>query len=92
MSELASGATGADEIEAAVVRYLQDELNVDMSDVARDTQLVHTGILDSVSLLQLATWAEREFDIEIPDDDIDAEHLESVAMIVDYVNLKRGVR
>ena len=73
------------EIEAAVVAYLSDELKVDDPDLDRDTKLVRTGLLDSVSLVQLAAWAERAFGIEIPDEDIDGEHLESIGMIVEYV-------
>lgn len=75
----------AAEIEAALVAYLRDEFDLDESDLVPDRKLVRTGLLDSVSIVQVATWAERTFDITIPDEDIDAETLDSIAMIVDYV-------
>jgi len=73
------------EIESRLLVYLRDEHGVDLDGIDRDTPLVRTGVLDSVALVRLAAWAERVFGIEIPDDDIDGDHLESVAMIADYV-------
>jgi len=72
-------------VEAAVLAYIESEFNLDVSAIDRDTKLVRTGLIDSVSLVQLATWAERTFEIEVPDEDIDAEHLETVAMIAEYL-------
>ncbi len=72
-------------IERGVVAYLRDEFTIDEADLGRDTKLVSGGLLDSVSLVQVATWAERTFGVEIPDEDIDAENLDSVGMIVDYI-------
>jgi acyl carrier protein len=73
------------EIEVAVFAYLRDEAKIDVPELDRDTKLVRTGLLDSVSLVQLATWVERTFGIEVPDENIDGDHLESIGMIVEYV-------
>lgn len=75
-------------VEAAVFAYLRDELGLDGQEMDRYTALVRTGLIDSVSLVQLAAWAERVFGVEVPDEDIDAEHLETVAMIVEYLVAK----
>jgi len=80
-----STETSAAAVEAVVVAWLCDELRIDASELARDAKLVRTGLLDSAGLVQLATHLERKFGIQIPDRYIDADHLDSVAMIVDTV-------
>jgi acyl carrier protein len=79
----------ANEIEIAVRAYLRDELHLPEEELTRDARLVRNGLLDSVHLVQVATHLERAFDIEIPDQDIDGEHLDSIGMIVAYVERNR---
>jgi acyl carrier protein len=76
------------EIETQVRAYLRDELDLPEEELERDARLVRSGLLDSVNLVQLATHLERAFEIEIPDQDIDGEHLDSIAMIAAYVGRK----
>jgi len=64
---------------------VRDEFRIDESELSWDAPLVRTGLLDSVSLVQLAGYLERTFGIEIPDQEIDADHFDSIGMIVEYV-------
>ncbi len=75
------------DVRDAVVAYVRDEFGIDESELTWDASLVRTGVLDSVSLVQLAGYIERTFGIEIPDQHIDADHLDSIRMIVEYVRL-----
>jgi acyl carrier protein len=75
----------AERIEAVVRAYLRDEAGMDEAELSRDAMLVRTGRLDSADLVQLATHLERTFGIEIPDPDIDADHLDSIGQIAAYV-------
>lgn len=74
-----------DDVRDAVVAYVRDEFRIDEAELGWEAPLVRTGLLDSVSLVQLAGYLERAFGIEIPDQDIDAEHMDSIRMIVEYV-------
>jgi len=78
-----------EQIEAEVRRYLREELDLPEEELARDARLVRNGLLDSVNLVQVATHLERAFDIEIPDQDIDGEHLDSIEMIAAYVRARQ---
>jgi acyl carrier protein len=80
------------QIENAIRAYLRDELSLPEEELARDARLVRNGLLDSVNLVQLATHLERAFEIEIPDQDIDGEHLDSIEMIAAYIEKKRVER
>ncbi len=73
------------DVRDAVVAYVRDEFRIDECELTWDAPLVRTGLLDSVSLVQLAGYLERTFGIEIPDQEVDADHLDSIGMIVEYV-------
>ncbi|MFP6623930.1 MAG: acyl carrier protein [Myxococcota bacterium] len=73
------------DVRDAVVAYVRDEFRIDECELSWDAPLVRTGLLDSVSLVQLAGYLERTFGIEIPDQEVDADHLDSIGMIVEYV-------
>ncbi|MCP4036667.1 MAG: acyl carrier protein, partial [bacterium] len=49
-----------------------------------------TGIIDSADLVRFATFLERSFGFEVPDQDLNAEHFDTVAMSVEYVQAKTG--
>ena len=80
-----SSEQDAKDLQAQIVEYMHEEFRIEKSNFDTDVKLVRTGLLDSVHLVQLATWLEQTFDISIPDRDIDVDHLDSVAMIVGYV-------
>lgn len=80
----------AENLEREVRTWLEQKLGV--SGIGRDDELVSSGLVDSGNLVRLATHLERLAGIEIPDRDIDADHFDSVAMIVAYVLERSGAR
>ena len=78
-----------EQLETEIRAYLRDELDLPEEELVRDARLVRNGLLDSVNLVQVATHLERTFGIEIPDQDIDGEHLDSIAMIAAYVESRQ---
>jgi acyl carrier protein len=77
-----------DEIQSRIYEFLQDELRIDTSALRPDTELVSTGVMDSTDIVRLATFLERSFGIEVPDQDVNAERLETVSMSAEYVRDK----
>jgi len=75
-----------EELEREVRAYLEDKLGV--SGLGREDALISSGLVDSGNLVRLATHIERRAGVSIPDRDIDADHFDSIAMIVDYVSSK----
>jgi acyl carrier protein len=73
------------DIEEKILVFIRDELRVEIEDVESDTELVSSGRIDSTDLVRLAAHLERSFDIEIPDEDISADHLDTIAMTARYV-------
>ena len=52
-------------------------------DYETEKHLIDDGLLDSMQVLELVSTLEDEFDIEIPDEDV--EKLRTVGSVVSYV-------
>jgi acyl carrier protein len=63
--------------------FFSEKLSVEVSSI--DTDLVQTGILDSLALVELLTYIEKEFEAEISLDDVGIEDFHSIAKIAEYV-------
>ena len=77
-----------EETEAQIFQFLREELRIEMDEIDRETELVSTGIIDSPGLVFLCTFLERNFGIEIPDRDVNAEKFDIVAKTTDYARAK----
>jgi acyl carrier protein len=60
------------------------KLNLDVSSV--DTDLVETGLLDSLTLVELLTQLEETFGVSISTDDLELENFRSIASIAGFVD------
>jgi acyl carrier protein len=76
----------AENLEREVRTWLEEKL--DMTGLGRDDELVSSGLVDSGNLVRLATQIERITGLRIPDRDIDADHFDSIAMIVAYIEAR----
>ena len=57
--------------------------------IAEDTKLIENGILDSLSILNLITQLEEEFEIEIADDAVKKKNFATVPDIIRLVEKSR---
>ena len=65
---------------------LFEDANATLDD---DTPLL-AGIMDSLGLMQLVVFLEEEFDVEIDDADMTADHFRTISDIQELVNEKVG--
>ncbi|HEV7734355.1 MAG TPA: acyl carrier protein [Candidatus Binatia bacterium] len=80
----------AAEVEPLVRGFLRDTIGLADTDVGPDTELVTTGLVDSVGLVRLAALLETSCGIRIPDRDIVADHFDTLRAITAYVQRKRA--
>ncbi len=74
---------------ADIVRvYLLDEFLLGVGSVADDASLLESGTIDSTGIVELATYLEVRFGIELEDDDMTAANLDSVGRIARFVARK----
>jgi acyl carrier protein len=59
-----------------------------------DAPLLGSGVVDSIGVVELVEYLEREFGVRIPDEDITERHLGTLRAIAGFVvgKLQRGER
>jgi len=72
--------------EQMLLDYIkQDLLKGRVSDLSADDDLLDSGILNSLGILQLVSFVDERMGITIPDEDVVYENFNSVSALVDYL-------
>lgn len=69
---------------------IENFLFEDDGTLTEDTSLLEAGIIDSTGVLELVSFIEETFDLEVADEDMIPENLDSIANVVTYLQ-KKGV-
>lgn len=80
-----------DDVKSVVKHYLLETFlpGEDPAALTDTTQLVSTGILDSLSTMRLVTFLEERFGIRVAAHEATVDYLNTVDSIVDLVQSKR---
>jgi len=78
----------AEELETKIRHLLRTELGVH-EEVTPDAELITTGLIDSVGLVRLATFLERETGITVDNQEITVDNFGSLRRIQAYVRKRR---
>lgn len=67
--------------------YICDELvpDIEQDQLPVDTDLLATGIIDSLSLVRLVVWIEEEFDISMGDIEIAPQDFRTVEKVSAFI-------
>jgi len=78
------------DISLAVRRFIGENFlfRDDADAIAQDASLLDAGIIDSTGVLELVCFLETSFGIEIGDDEMLPENLDSIRAIASYVDRK----
>ena len=60
----------------------------DQSELDNEDSFLEKGIIDSTGILEVIFFLEEEFGINVDDDDLIPENLDSVNNLVKYINSK----
>lgn len=66
-----------------VKQIIAEELGVELDDIAMDTHLTDDLGADSLDAVELIMSIEDEFDVEIPDEEL--QNIQTVSDIVEYL-------
>lgn len=73
--------------EQMLLDYIkQDLLKGRVSNLSADDDLLDSGILNSLGILQLVSFIEERMDMEVPDEDVVYENFNSVSALVAYLD------
>jgi acyl carrier protein len=76
-------------LHAQIVSLMADRLNVQVP--SAETDLLETGMLDSLAFVGLLVHLEREFNTQMSIEDIEIDDFRSVARIADFLVTNRGI-
>ena len=78
------------EISQAVRRFISENFMFrdDGNGIAADASLLEAGIIDSTGVLELICFLESTYDIQVADDEMLPENLDSIRAITRYVSGK----
>ncbi|HIE72226.1 MAG TPA: acyl carrier protein [Planctomycetes bacterium] len=84
--------TESDSIKDAIRQFLLTSIleGVSADELTDDTELVTSGVLDSLSSLKLVSFLEEHFSIRVESHEVDAEFLNTLDLIANLVASKKS--
>jgi acyl carrier protein len=76
-------------LQQQVTALFAEKLNLDVA--SAETDLIETGLLDSLALVELLAQLEESFDVSISTDDMEIENFRSIASIAMFVMRRAAV-
>ena len=71
-----------------LLRYIRDDLLNGSVEVSPETDLLKSGLIDSLGIMRLVAFIENEFKTSIPAQDLTLENICSVSAISTYLDSK----
>jgi methoxymalonate biosynthesis acyl carrier protein len=75
-------------IKRTIAAFIVNATN--LSDLGEDDHLFETGVLNSLFAVQLMTFIEKTFQIEVGKDDLDIDNFKSIRATTAFVLRKNG--
>ena len=75
-------------IDQKIKDYILQSVN--LPDIDADIDLFEVGIVNSLFAIQLVTFLENEFDIQITVEDLDLQNFKSVNSMEEFVKSKKA--
>ena len=84
--------TGAMSPKERIRKFVVDELGQDRpaTDFADETSLIDNGVIDSLAIVKVVLFVEREFGIKVRDEEVLPASFDSIASIASFVEAKTG--
>jgi len=79
-------ANDTNQVKETVRSFINSSINID--GLGDDENLFESGIVNSLFAVQLMTFVERSFGIEIGMEDLDVENFKSVSATVAFISRK----
>ena len=85
-----------EEIAATIRKFIVEEImfEKDESVLQFDDELLETGVLDSMTILQLVVFLEKEVHISIPNEELvpdNFQNIQSIARLASGTSSKAGI-
>ena len=72
--------------QAILLDYVKQELMKGRAvELSTGDDLLGTGIIDSIGILQLVSFIEKRFGVKVPDEDVVFENFQSIDAMTEYL-------
>lgn len=71
-----------------LINFIIEQLLNHEQEILADDELLVSGLLDSLAIVQLVEFIEGEFEVSVPPEDLRVENFASVDTIVAYLSQK----
>lgn len=84
--------SSSETIEREIREFLRENFPLSADDVTlqRDDSLIEVGVIDSTGVLELIGFIEERYELEVRDEEVLPENLDSIANITRFVGEKLG--
>jgi len=81
----------ADDMEVRIRAFIADNLMMgqDASALSREDSFLDSGIIDSTGVLELIGFLEDAFGIEVEDEEMVPDNLDSIANLIPFIRSKQ---
>ncbi len=76
-------------IQEALLDFLCQQFLVEIEDIELDKSLIDTGIIDSMGLIEISAYLQREYEIKITEEKMNRNNFGSVLKIVDFIQREK---
>lgn len=73
------------EVQKELIEFLCRQFLVEESDIDITKSLVDTGIIDSMGLIEIASYISKKYDFKVEEQHMNRENFGSVLKIVDFI-------
>jgi len=74
-----------DGFEAALIRFITDDVALDDGEITGATDLLMTGLVDSLGVVLIVEWIEATLEIAVDPADVVLEHFQTVDAMVAFL-------
>lgn len=74
-----------EQIKEQLLDFICRQYLVDLQDIQLDKSLVDTGIIDSMGLIEIATFIRQTFNFTVKEDEMNRKNFGSVMLMVDFI-------
>ncbi len=79
-----------EKIQELLIHFLCRQFLVDPEDIELDNSLVDTGVIDSMGLIEIASYIEKNYGIKVTEQKMNRDNFGSVLRIVDFIDREKN--
>ena len=77
-----------EDLKEKIVKIIEELSGIDEEEISKVSNLISDEIIDSLGMIELISFLEKEFNVIFSEDDLVLENFETLNKIIDLIELK----